>query len=227
MVPIRPAATVVLLRDREPGLEVLLLRRHAELEFAAGMWVFPGGRLDEADYAGDTADVMAAARRAAVRETLEETGLTVSAEQLSYFTHWTTPEGEVKRYATWFFIAALDGAHAEVEVDGGEIDLHSWVRPAEAIQRYRAKAINLLPPTYITLTELATCATASDAIAMYRSRPVLEILPKFVRVQQAPCVLYPGDAGYTDADPDRPGPRHRCWLREDGWHYQRDLAKVL
>lgn len=44
-----PAATVVVLRDGPEGLETLLLRRNAALEFAGGMWVFPGGRVDEAD----------------------------------------------------------------------------------------------------------------------------------------------------------------------------------
>ena len=69
-----------------------------------------------------------------------------------------------------------------------------------------------------------------DVVLTVGERPdsvVVEILPKFVRLEQSPCVLYPGDAGYADADPLRPGSRHRCWLRADGWHYERDLAKVL
>lgn len=225
MTAIRPAATVVLLRDRANGLEVLLLRRHSALEFAGGMWVYPGGRLDDADYAGNPDDVMAAARRAAVRETHEEAGLVVAEEQLRYFTHWTTPEGETKRYATWFFIAAVD-AVGDVQVDGGEIDDHRWIAPADALAAYRRKAIAMMPPTYITLTELATCRTAAEALAMYRSRPVLEILPKFVRSEQGPCVLYQGDAGYAEADPHKPGSRHRCWLRDDGWHYESDFPQA-
>lgn len=223
MTAIRPAATVVLLRDRVNGLEVLLLRRHGALEFAAGMWVFPGGRLDAADYADDPDDVMAAALRAAVRETREEAGLVVAPEQMRYFSHWTTPEGEVKRYATWFFIAAIDTTD-EVRVDGGEIDEHRWTTPADALAAYRNKTIEMLPPTFITLSELATCRTAADALAMYGSRPVVEILPKFVQSEQGPCVLYQGDAGYADADPRKPGARHRCWLREDGWHFECDQS---
>lgn len=225
MTAIRPAATVVLLRDRVNGLEVLLLRRHSDLAFAGGMWVFPGGRLDDADYAGDADDVMAAARRAAVRETREEAGLVISEERLRYFSHWTTPEGEVKRYATWFFIASTDTTD-EVRVDGAEIDLHRWTAPADALVAYRNKTISMLPPTFITLTELATCNTAAEAIEMYRSRPIVEILPKFVRSEQGPCVLYQGDAGYSDGDPLKPGARHRCWLRDDGWHYESDFSQA-
>ena len=55
-VPIRPAATVVLLREQRSRLEVLLTRRSAQLAFMGDLWVFPGGRLDDADLAPETAD---------------------------------------------------------------------------------------------------------------------------------------------------------------------------
>ena len=49
-VPIRPAATVMIVDDR-PDLQVLLIERNANMTFAGGMWVFPGGAVDpgEAD----------------------------------------------------------------------------------------------------------------------------------------------------------------------------------
>lgn len=93
-VPIRPAATVVVVRDAVPsGVEVLVLRRTTSAVFAAGTYVFPGGRVDEADGAPDVAahcvglDDAGASRAlgvdegglsfwvAAVRECLEESGL--------------------------------------------------------------------------------------------------------------------------------------------------------
>jgi len=43
------AATVLLLREFEDDLEVLMMRRGAGLSFMAGMWVFPGGRVDASD----------------------------------------------------------------------------------------------------------------------------------------------------------------------------------
>jgi 8-oxo-dGTP pyrophosphatase MutT (NUDIX family) len=46
--PTRPAATVVLVREAEE-MEVLLLRRPMRSGFAAGAWVFPGGRVDRSD----------------------------------------------------------------------------------------------------------------------------------------------------------------------------------
>ena len=47
----RPAATVLLLRESAGELEVLMMRRGAGLAFMAGMWVFPGGRLERTDCA--------------------------------------------------------------------------------------------------------------------------------------------------------------------------------
>jgi 8-oxo-dGTP pyrophosphatase MutT (NUDIX family) len=75
----RPAATVLLLRDGDQGLEVFMVVRHHAIDFAAGALVFPGGRVEESDHvlAGtfglDTAKP--AFRIAAIRETFEECGV--------------------------------------------------------------------------------------------------------------------------------------------------------
>ena len=65
------AASVILLRDGQAGLETYLLHRHARMAFAPSMVVFPGGRVDEVD-ASDGDDPI---RRCALRETSEETGV--------------------------------------------------------------------------------------------------------------------------------------------------------
>ena len=69
-VPIRPAATVMLLRDTDGGLEVFMLRRTSAAVFAGGMYVFPGGKVDPADGEGHEAYVVAA-----IRECYEEAGV--------------------------------------------------------------------------------------------------------------------------------------------------------
>ena len=48
--PIRPAATVILVRDAEAGFEIFMLRRTSQAAFAGGMYVFPGGRVDGDDH---------------------------------------------------------------------------------------------------------------------------------------------------------------------------------
>ena len=74
-----PAATLVLMRQRGSGApEVLVMERTGNMAFAAGALVFPGGRIDQEDReaaAGYPQFEDAAARIAAVRETIEETGL--------------------------------------------------------------------------------------------------------------------------------------------------------
>jgi 8-oxo-dGTP pyrophosphatase MutT (NUDIX family) len=73
-----PAATLIVVRDR-PGSapELLMVERAKGMAFAAGAWVFPGGRIDQADRAlADRLGVDAAAV-AAIRETLEETAVPV------------------------------------------------------------------------------------------------------------------------------------------------------
>jgi 8-oxo-dGTP pyrophosphatase MutT (NUDIX family) len=75
-----PAATLILVRDRESGPpELLMVERAAGMAFAAGAWVFPGGRIDAADeQLGATLDdEHGGARIAAIRETLEETAIPV------------------------------------------------------------------------------------------------------------------------------------------------------
>jgi len=52
-VAIRNAATVMLVRDTDDGPEVFMLRRTGRASFAAGMYVFPGGRVDDADHADE------------------------------------------------------------------------------------------------------------------------------------------------------------------------------
>ncbi len=55
-VPIRNAATVMLVRDAtdgQSGVEVFMLRRTGRASFAAGMYVFPGGRVDDVDHADE------------------------------------------------------------------------------------------------------------------------------------------------------------------------------
>ena len=73
-VAIRPAATVMLIRDTDEGaagVEVFMLRRTLAAAFGSGMYVFPGGRVDKSD--GE--DVEVAHRLAAIRECFEEAGV--------------------------------------------------------------------------------------------------------------------------------------------------------
>src|ERR1043166_142260 len=78
-----PAATVVILRDGREGIEVFMVVRHQEIDFASGALVFPGGKVDAQDADAAWTDLAPDAAAgpdrtfvvAAVRETFEEAGL--------------------------------------------------------------------------------------------------------------------------------------------------------
>jgi 8-oxo-dGTP pyrophosphatase MutT (NUDIX family) len=214
------AATVILVRDAPEGIETLMLRRNSKIAFG-GMWVFPGGRIDEADRAGlDVADELAAARRAAVREAEEEAGLAVAEPCLVPFSHWTPPSIAPVRFHTWFFLAPAPGGR--VAIDQGEIHEHAWLRPEEALRRRDAQEIELAPPTFVTLVELAGMGSVEDALAAAGARDPEHYTTRIARSTGGVVALWHGDAGYEAGDAALAGPRHRLWMLDSGWRYERD-----
>lgn len=222
--PLIPAATVVVLRDHaDGGVEALMVRRNSKLEFAGGMWVFPGGRVDDADRLGlDPGDVDGAARRAAVREAAEEAGIELDPDALVWFSHWTPPPISPKRFGTHFFATAAPAGDLVVTIDGGEIHDHGWMRPRDAMARRDAHEIELSPPTWITLEELARHDTVESALDVFRSRPPEHFATHIAFVGTRVVALYDGDVAYEGGDADAPGSRHRLWMDDDIWHYERD-----
>jgi 8-oxo-dGTP pyrophosphatase MutT (NUDIX family) len=214
---IRFASTVVVLRDAEPGLEVLLVRRVSTLAFYGGAWVFPGGRIDAED--GDLENALEqAALRAAARELREEAGLTVDESALAYFARWLTPPGRTRRFDTFYYAAIAP--EGEVQVDRGEVDDHRWMQPIAALEAHTRGEIELPPPTFVTLTSLVPYARASEAHARL---PIerQEYLPRPCKTEAGTIYLYFGDAGYETRDPSAAGPRHRLTALTSPWRYER------
>ena len=217
-----PAATVVIMRDGEDGVEVLLERRSSKLKFHGGAWVFPGGRIDPDDYGDAPDDVYEAARTAAVREAFEEAGVEVERDSLVHLSNWTTPEISPKRFATWFFAGrALDG---EERADGAETEAVQWFRPADALAAREAGDIELAPPQYVTLLTIAAYATADDALGALAGAEPFDFLPRFYFGEDGSAVcVYTDDVAYDDGDRlDGPGSRHRLVMSADAWEYIRD-----
>ena len=182
-VPATPrlAATVALMR---PDGAVFLMRRSMGMVFG-GRWAFPGGSADmlDAEAPGacfDPDTESATARRAAVREVAEETGLDLDPAKLIPWSRWVTPLFEPRRFDTYFFVGPLTTA-TELDVVNGEADATGWFDPADAVARFGTGEMPMLPPTVITLQELAQVGTPAGILAAAAGRsprsPILPALP--------------------------------------------------
>ena len=214
-----PAATVIVLRDRPKGVETLLLRRNSKLGFAGGMWVFPGGRIDEDDLHDDE---MVAAGRAAVREAKEEAGLDIEVDGLVPFAHWMPPPtSHVKRFSTWFFLA--EAPHTAVAIDGGEIVDHIWITASEALGLHAAGEVELLPPTFWSLITIGEDDSVAGVLDSARARGVPRFATRIGKMIDGVLVsMWEGDAGYESGDANLEGTRHRLVMGERPWRYERD-----
>jgi 8-oxo-dGTP pyrophosphatase MutT (NUDIX family) len=214
------AATVVLLRDGAEGLETLMLRRNSKLDFAGGMWVFPGGRVDPADRVGlEATDDLGAARRAAVREAHEEASIAIAEDALVPLSHWTPPDMAPKRFLTWFFIATAFAG--EVSIDRGEIHDQAWMRPGDAMRRRNALEIELMPPTWVTLEQLAGFPDVASALVATRARSPERFVTRLGKTPEGGVALWHGDSGYESGDATLLGARHRLCMYSTSWRYER------
>jgi 8-oxo-dGTP pyrophosphatase MutT (NUDIX family) len=254
----------MLVRDGDDGLEVFMLRRTLSAAFAGGMYVFPGGKVDEADHAdelepicdglddGQASALLQLDRGglgywvAAIRECFEEAGvllarrrgadepvqfddpavaarfevarhavhagersltevcaeedLVLITDAIHYVSHWITPIGEVRRFDTRFFLARAPQAQEPLHDDGETIE-SLWVRPGDALERFRAGQLAMIPPTIRNLEFLVPHTSADAALAAARqvvSPPA--ILPR-LRVGADGAVIgvaMPDDADYAD-----------------------------
>ena len=212
-----PASTVVLLRDGADELEVLMVHRGADTVFG-GMWAFPGGVIEDADVPPDTApEPLPAARRAAARETAEEIGLVLDPESMTWWSHWLPPIDSIgrKRFSTWFFAAPAPSG--EIVIDDGEIKDHDWVSAATALDRHRAGEIEIVPPTWITLFQLAAHGSVDQAMAWARERTPRRFHTK--PIAKDPITLaWEGDHAFDpSATPSES--RHRLVMHRAGWEY--------
>jgi 8-oxo-dGTP pyrophosphatase MutT (NUDIX family) len=152
----RAAATVVVLRPRGDGLEVLLTRRPATMRFGGDLDVFPGGRLEPGEDH----------RAAAARETAEEVGIDLDPQALVPLTRWVTPAGAGPRYDTRFF-GAIVGAATEARPFAPEVVAARWLMPRQALDAYVAREVALWPPTLVTLQQLDGVAGEADLRARF------------------------------------------------------------
>lgn len=174
VIPVRPGS------DRT--LEVFVQHRAATMDFAAGVVVFPGGRVSPEDYEpvaneelapqvldrhakawsqtsiarpGDiaTREMCRVLLRGSQREVHEETGWRLAVEDLIPWANWVTPPDLPKRFDTFFFVAKVaDGDRLSHNTTEAE---HSeWRSVSSLLVDHAAGRIRLMRPTLALLEEL-------------------------------------------------------------------------
>ncbi|HET6296797.1 MAG TPA: NUDIX hydrolase [Kribbella sp.] len=168
----RPASTVILLRDTASRPEVYLLRRQQSMAFAAGMTVFPGGRVDATDASiadswsgpspswfaerlGCTPETAAAYVAAAGRETFEESGVLLAGPSTeSVVSDTTGDDWEADRVAlegrSLGFADFLHRRGLVLRADLLGVWAH-WITPEFEPRRYDTRFfVAALPPGQVT-----------------------------------------------------------------------------
>jgi len=143
VVEARAAATVVILRPGEGGLEVLLTRRPSTMRFGPDLMVFPGGRLE----AGETA------REAAIRETFEEVSIRLEPGELVPMTRWVTPTNLPIRFDARFFGVVVP-PDTRARPDPDEVVDARWLRATSALEAMATGELAMWQPTVVSLQQL-------------------------------------------------------------------------
>ncbi|HEX2203680.1 MAG TPA: NUDIX domain-containing protein [Longimicrobium sp.] len=144
----------------------------------------------------DAAHALEVARRAllsnvvGLRDVAVGNGLRLRGDALVYIAHWITPEPEPRRYDTRFF-AARSPEGAECTVHDAEMTDALWLRPAEAVERFRAGELEMLPPTVHTLERLAGHASWEALRAAVEAAPVPAITPRMRRHPEGVAIEVP------------------------------------
>lgn len=135
-------------------------------------------------------------RAVSLAELLERRRLVLRSDLLRAWAHWITPAFEPRRYSTYFFVAALPEGQ-RTRVVGGEADHVAWLRPDVALEAYRRGEISLLPPTAVTLAELAGYHAVAPALDSSAARDLDPRLPKIAWTEEGAFLVLPGDPWYV------------------------------
>jgi 8-oxo-dGTP pyrophosphatase MutT (NUDIX family) len=226
-----PAATLVLMRPVPGGVpELLMIERTATMAFAAGALVFPGGRIDPEDREAAAAlgadDEHGAAKIAAIRETIEETGIAVGLagptdgmraamdagerfaallrglglgldlDALTPFARWCPNFRETRRFDTHFYLAEAPADAPEPTVAPHEAVRAFWASASDILSELDAGRAHAIFPTRRNLERLTRFASIDEARADAARFPVRKITPWVEQRGGGAFVCIPDDAGY-------------------------------
>ena len=193
-----------MIREGAQGLEVFIQHRVSTMDFAAGMVVYPGGRVDAQDVAEAQSQAIPQALAvehaklwkdssiwekneqqavldagtllaAARREIFEETGAHLDVAQLRPWANWITPPDNPKRFDTFFYVAQVQPGQ-EPKHQTTEADNSEWIRPTELLAKFERGEVGLMRPTRTTLEDLAALGTVAAAMSV--AMPILTVRPQ-------------------------------------------------
>ena len=208
----------------DDGLETLLIRRNTALEFAGGMWVFPGGRIDPDDYPADAPHDEetrrppgrgarsgrgggARARRGQPGGVLALDGAAVVAEAVC---HLVLPGSVPARHAGHHHRRRRDPRPC-VDAAG-----RRHRPPRCGRDRARPADVDHAPPLGAVWPTWPPRSSTSAPRAAERFET------RFAPIDGGLVAVYAGDVAYETGTLDDPGPRHRLWMIGSGWRYERD-----
>ena len=151
-----------------------MVRRNPAARFMPGVWVFPGGAVDDVDGADE-----AGFKACAVRELREEAGIELAPDGLVPYSRWITPRVVPIRFDTRFYLA-LSPAHSPPKADGAETVDAGWFEPREALAAHGRGEMELVFPTIKHLESLLRFGTAAEALEAARRRDVRAVEPQVV-----------------------------------------------
>jgi glyoxylase-like metal-dependent hydrolase (beta-lactamase superfamily II)/8-oxo-dGTP pyrophosphatase MutT (NUDIX family) len=137
-------------------------------------------------------------RRASLAEVLAANGWVLRTDLLRPWANWITPEIEPRRYDVQFFVAELPpGQRAD---DGtSEVTQAGWQRPSDALADWHGDRIQLLPPTWVSLEQLAELPDVAAVLRAGEHRRITPLIPKVRREADKVLLSLPGELGYDTA----------------------------
>jgi 8-oxo-dGTP pyrophosphatase MutT (NUDIX family) len=128
---------------------------------------------------------------------LLELGLSLDVSAIEEVARFITPLGSPRRFDARFFLARTPDDQ-EPEHDDSEIVDWEWVRPADALARFRAGEMTMISPTVRMVSCLARYATADEALAAARRRLPYQRV-RVIDPDGEYRVVLPGEPGYDGA----------------------------
>lgn len=104
-------------------------------------------------------------------------GLTLRSDLLTFWSRWTTPTFETRRYATWFFAAEVPAGQGVRDVSTESVQ-SQWMSIAEVLRTADAGTMLVLPPQYCTCLEMYEYPTTDELLGAHRETHNIQPAPQ-------------------------------------------------